>query len=69
MKKLEMVQHALNELGAATPQQLSDFILETHGVRIEPPMIAVMRATLWQEELLAQYRREAKEAVERAKAS
>ena len=69
MKKLEMVQHALSELGSVSPQEISEFIKDRHGIAIEPPIIAVMRATLWQEELLAEYRREAKDVVARARAS
>jgi hypothetical protein len=69
MKKLEMVQHALSELGSVSPQEISDFIKKAHGIVIEPPIIAVMRATLWQEELLQQYRREAKDVIARARAS
>jgi dsDNA-binding SOS-regulon protein len=66
MSKAEMVQEALASLGEATAEQLSSFIQERHGDLIKPAIVAVIRATLRDKELLVIYRRQARELVDQA---
>jgi len=46
MDKLELVQSALRELGDVSAQELSAFIEQKHGVKIEPKFIPIFKASL-----------------------
>jgi hypothetical protein len=65
--KVALVRAALQEVGEQPAADLAALIREKHGVEITPPMVAIVKATLLHRNLLAKYRQEAKEVVEKAK--
>jgi len=50
--KLELVRQALAELGDVSAEDLTAFIEQRHGLRIDPRYIPLMRASLRGRELL-----------------
>lgn len=63
MDKLELVQIALRELGDVSAQELSAFIEQKHGVKIEPKFIPVYKASLRDKLRLEAARQTARAAV------
>jgi hypothetical protein len=53
MGPVEAVKRALEELGEATDAELAAFVRERFGVRVLPPFLPVIRATLRGKRLLA----------------
>lgn len=66
MDKLELVKNALRELGDVSAQELSSFIEQQHGVRIDPKFIPIFKASIRDKERLEAARQAAKVAGEPA---
>lgn len=66
MTRLEMVERAVRELGDATGEQLAEFVCGEFGVRLEPVMALVLRASLRERELREKFRAEARAIIDRA---
>jgi hypothetical protein len=64
MTKLEMVREALSHLGDATAEDVAGYIERRHRVRIPPPMIPVVRASLRELEMLERFRAESRRLAE-----
>jgi hypothetical protein len=60
MERMEMVRQALVELGDAPSQDLSSFIEQKYGVRIEPKFVPLFKATIREMEKLTRLRQAAK---------
>jgi len=67
MDKLELVQVALRELGDVSAQELSSFLEQKHGVKIEPKFIPLYKASIRDKMRLETARQAARAAAERAK--
>jgi hypothetical protein len=46
MERMEIVRQALVELGDAPSQELSSFIEQKYGVKIEPKYVPLFKATI-----------------------
>jgi hypothetical protein len=68
MDKLEMVQVALRELGDVSAQELSAFIEEKHGARIDPKFIPIFKASIRDKLRLEVARQAARASVDVTKA-
>ena len=68
MTKLEMVRQAVSVKGEATSGEISAFIEEWHGVKIEPKFIPIYRATIKDKQLLEEKRRPAEALAAQAAA-
>ena len=66
--KLEMVQQALAVRGEAPSEEITAFIEQGHGVRIEPKFIPIFRATIKDKQLLEEKRRAAQALAAQAAA-
>ncbi len=51
MDRMEIVRQALVQLGDAPSHDLSSFIEQTYGVKIEPKYIPLFKATLQNQEI------------------
>jgi hypothetical protein len=60
MNRMEMVRQALLELGNAPSQELSSFIEQKYGVKIEPKYIPLFKASIRDLENLIRLRQNAK---------
>jgi hypothetical protein len=60
MNKVEMMQVALTELGAASAEELSAFLEKTYNVKVEPRFIAILRASVREKEMLENFRQAAR---------
>ena len=60
MDRMEIVRQALVELGDAPSQDLSSFIEQKYGVRIEPKFVPLFKATIRDMEKLTCLRQAAK---------
>lgn len=65
MEKLDMVHHAVRELGNVPAPELSSFIEKCHGVRIEPRFLPIYLASLRDLQRL-ESSRQARAATERS---
>ena len=68
MGKLEAVKIAKEQLGARTSEEIAAFVSANFGVQIKPAIVTVLLASLREREQLDQSRRNALEAIEKAKA-
>jgi hypothetical protein len=68
MGKLEAVKLAQQQLGTCTSEEIAAFVSENFGVKIKPAIVTVLLASLREREQLDQSRRNALEAIEKAKA-
>lgn len=66
MTRLEMVEQAVRELGDVSGERLAEYIRFEYGVRLEPVMTLVLRASLRERELREKFRAEARAIIERA---
>jgi len=66
LSKVEMVRQALLELGEASSQELTAFIEQRHGVRIETRIIPILRASVRGQEVLERARQAARAAIQTA---
>ena len=66
MDKLELVQIALRELGDASVQELSSFIEQKYGVKIDPMFIPIFKASIRDKLRLEAARQVARATVEQA---
>lgn len=57
MSKVEALRRALMERGDGTSEELAGFIEQQYGVRVDPRIVPVLKATLRDKELLASRRR------------
>ena len=69
MTKLDMVRDAVRTLGEATPTELSAYIRQRYAAHIPPPVVALMGATLRDDELMERLLREAREVIAKTPAS
>jgi len=60
MERMELIRQALLELGDAPSQDLSSFIEQKYGVKIEPKFVPLFKATIRDMERLAYLRQAAK---------
>ena len=60
MNRTELFRLALAEIGDAPSAELSSFIQDKYGVRIDPRYIPVLRATLQDKERMARFRQSSK---------
>lgn len=60
MNRTELFRLALAEIGDAPADEMSSFIQEKYGVRIDPRFIPVLRATLQDKERMARFRQSAR---------
>src|SRR5947209_6521567 len=67
LSKPEAVQLAVEQLGDAPPE-VAAFIEVSYGLKVQPAMVPVLRASLREQEHLARMRRVAREVVEQARA-
>ena len=63
MTKIEMLQQALDELGEVSADELARFFCERYGVKLNPRMVPILRASLVEKEMLDRVRREAEAAM------
>jgi hypothetical protein len=68
MNKLEIVQHAIRELGDVSLEELSSFIHTTHGLKIEPKFLPIFKASLWDKARAEASRHAARMAAQQAAA-
>ena len=61
MSRTELFRLALAEIGDAPAAEMSSFIQEKYGVRIDPRYIPVLRATLQDLEILTRFRQAARQ--------
>jgi hypothetical protein len=66
VEKLELMQIALRELGDVSAQELSSFIEQKHGVKIEAKFIPLYKASLRDKLRLEAGRQTARAAVDQA---
>ena len=57
MNQVEAVRRALLELGNVSHQELADFIAVNYGVTLKPQIIPILKATIKDEEILAEWGR------------
>ena len=62
MKQVEAVHRALIELGNVSHQALADFIKANYGVVVRPKIVPILKATIKDEEILAEWGRKAQAA-------
>ena len=60
MSQMEAFRLAIAEIGDAPAAELSSFIQDKYGVRIDPRYIPVLRATLHDKERMARFRQPAR---------
>jgi hypothetical protein len=68
MSKLEAVKLAQQQLKTGTSEEIAAFISANFGVKIKPAIVTVLLASLREREQLELSRRNALEAIEKAKA-
>ncbi len=66
--KLEAVRLAREQLGEASPSQIAAHIETTFGLKIQPPIVTVLLASLREREQLELSRRKAQEEMVRLRA-
>jgi hypothetical protein len=57
MNQVEAVRRALMELGDVSHQELADFIRAKFGMVVKPQIIPILKATIKDEEILAEWGR------------
>ena len=60
MTRQEMVHQAASDVGSASCSELAEFIRQTHGVEIEPAVIALIQGANWRQDVQFECRRGAK---------
>ena len=66
MTKLEMLQQAQDELCDPTAEAVVAFFLQRHGVKLNPLMVPILRASLQEKQMLERFRQQAS-AIESSK--
>jgi len=66
MDRIELVQLALREIGDVSAQELSSFIEQKHGVKIEPKFVPIFRASIQDKVRLEAARQAARAALAQA---
>ena len=66
MNQVEAVRCALREVGEVSHQQLADFIREKYGVVVKPQIVPILKATIKDEEILAEWGRKSQAAQAQA---
>jgi hypothetical protein len=64
MTKVEMMRQAVKELGEATAADLAIFIEQMYGVKIDPKVIPILRASVRDREMLERFHEKGKAAGE-----
>jgi hypothetical protein len=65
MTKLEMMRQAVKELGEATAADLAVFIEQKYGVKIDPKVIPILRASVRDKEMLESFHEKRRVAAEK----
>lgn len=60
MSQMEVFRLAIAEIGDASAAELSSFIQEKYGVRIDPRYVPVFRATLQDQDRMTRFRQAAR---------
>ena len=63
MNQAEAVRRAMVELGDVPAEELAAFIGTKYGVTVRPQFVPVLKATLKDKEILAEWRRKSQEAA------
>ena len=63
MNQAEAVRRAMLELGDVSAEELAAYIRTKYGVTVRPQFVPVLKATLKDQELLAEWRRKSQEAA------
>ncbi len=67
MNQAEALRRAMMELGDAPAEELTAFMQKNYGVTVRPQFIPVLKATLKDKELLAEWRRKSAAAAQASK--
>jgi heme exporter protein D len=62
MNHAEALRRAMAELGDESAEELAAFVRKAYGVTVRPQFVPVLKATLQDKEMLAEWRRKAMEA-------
>ena len=63
MSQVEAVRRALAELGDVSAEELAAYIRTKYGVTVRPQFVPILKATLRDQEILAEWRRKSQEAA------
>ena len=63
MNQAEALRRVMEELGDVSAEELVAFMHKTYGVTVRPQFIPVVKATLKDQEILAEWRRKSQEAA------
>lgn len=64
MSKIEMVRQAMLELGEVSSQELSTFLEQRYGMRIEARIIPILKASVRGQEVLERARQAARATIQ-----
>jgi hypothetical protein len=64
MNQAEALRRAMMELGDASAEELAAFMQRTYGVTVRPQFVPVLKATLKDQEILAEWRRKSQAAAQ-----